>query len=83
MEQICGPLAIEIVPVKHCDFSTPLEKRATAQSGACAEVKFSDYGTEIWFLGTRKCSMITLQFQHLFCLERESSVWRMHRCEFS
>jgi hypothetical protein len=43
MEQSCGPLAVEIVPVKHCDFSTYLAMRATAQSRACAEVQFHDY----------------------------------------
>jgi hypothetical protein len=47
MEQSSGPLAIEIFPRKHYDFSTYLAKRARAQSGACAKVQFSDYGTEI------------------------------------
>jgi hypothetical protein len=45
MKQSCGPLAVEIVPEEHCDFSTYLAKRAKAQSGACAEVQFPDYGT--------------------------------------
>jgi hypothetical protein len=53
MEQICGTLAIEIIPGKHCDFSNYLAKRARAQSGACAEVQFSDYGTELWSPGSR------------------------------
>jgi hypothetical protein len=56
MEQSCGPLAIEIVPGKHCDFSSYLAKRATAQSGACAEVQFPDYGTELWSPGSRNDS---------------------------
>jgi hypothetical protein len=43
MEQRCGPLAVEIVPGKHCDLSTYLAKSARAQSGACAEVQFPDY----------------------------------------
>jgi hypothetical protein len=47
MEQCCGPLAVKISPGKHCDFSTYLGKRARAQSGACADLKFSDYGTEL------------------------------------
>jgi hypothetical protein len=47
MDQSCGPIAIEMVPRKHCDFSTYLAKRARAQSGACAELNFSDYGTEL------------------------------------
>jgi hypothetical protein len=47
MVKCCGPLTIEIIPGKHCVFSTNLAKRARAQSGAWAEVQFSDYGTEI------------------------------------
>jgi hypothetical protein len=47
MEQSCGPLEVEMVPRKHGDYSTYLAKRAKAQSGACAEVNFSDYGTEV------------------------------------
>jgi hypothetical protein len=50
MEQCCGPLEVEIFPGKHCDFSTYLEKRARAQSDACADVQFPDYGTELWSL---------------------------------
>jgi hypothetical protein len=45
MEQCCGPLSVEKIPRKHCDFITYLAKRARAQSGACAEVQFTDYGT--------------------------------------
>jgi hypothetical protein len=45
MEQSFGPIAVENVPGKHCDFSTYLAKRARVQSGACAEVQFPDYGT--------------------------------------
>jgi hypothetical protein len=48
MEQISGPLAVEIFPGKHCNFSTYLAKRARAQSGARAEVQFPDYGTVLW-----------------------------------
>jgi hypothetical protein len=33
MEQSCDPLAVEIFPGKHCDFSTYLAKRARAQYG--------------------------------------------------
>jgi hypothetical protein len=47
MEQSCGLLSVEIVPRKHWVFSTYLAKRARVQSGACAKVQFSDYGTEI------------------------------------
>jgi hypothetical protein len=45
MEECCGPLAVEVIQGKHCDCSTYLAKRARAQSGACAEVQFPDYGT--------------------------------------
>jgi hypothetical protein len=45
MENCCGPLAVEFIPGKHCVFSTYLAKRARAQSGACTEVQFPDYGT--------------------------------------
>jgi hypothetical protein len=51
MEQISRPLTVEIVPEKHCDFSTNLAKTATAQSGACAEVHFPDYGRVLWSPG--------------------------------
>jgi hypothetical protein len=48
MEQRFGPLAIGIVPGKHCDFSTYLAKGARYPSGTCAEVQFPEYGTELW-----------------------------------
>jgi hypothetical protein len=32
MEECCGPMAVEIIPGKNCDFSTYLAKRARAQS---------------------------------------------------
>jgi hypothetical protein len=56
MEQCCSPLAIEIVPGKHRDFSTYLAKRERAQSGACAVVQFPDYGTVLWYTGSRNFS---------------------------
>jgi hypothetical protein len=43
IKQTCGPLAVEMVPGQHCDFSNYLAKRARAQSGAIAEVQFPDY----------------------------------------
>jgi hypothetical protein len=49
-KQCTVPLAVEIVPGKHWNFSTYLAKGATAQSGACAEDQFRDYGTELWHL---------------------------------
>jgi hypothetical protein len=48
MGQWCGPLAVEMVLGKHCDFSTYLATSSIAQSGACAEVQFSYYGTVLW-----------------------------------
>jgi hypothetical protein len=83
IEQCCGPPAVEIVPGKHCDFSTYLAKRARAQSGACAEVQFFNYGTVLWSPGSRKYSRKALRFQHLPCQESESSFWSMRRGEFS
>jgi hypothetical protein len=56
--------------------------RARAQSGACAEVQFPDYGTEIWSPGSRNCSRKALIFHHLSCQESENSVWRMRRGAF-
>jgi hypothetical protein len=53
MEQSSGPLAVGMVPGKHCDFSTYLAKKAGVQSGACAELHFPDYGTVLWSPGSR------------------------------
>jgi hypothetical protein len=47
MEKRSGPLSVEMVPEKHCNFITSLAKRTRAQSGACAEVKFPVYRTEL------------------------------------
>jgi hypothetical protein len=77
MEQSYGPLAVEIFPEKHCDFMSYLAKRARAQSGACADVQFPDFGTVLWSLGSRNCSRKTLRFQHLSSQESESTVRRM------
>jgi hypothetical protein len=79
MEQISGPLAVEIVPRKHCNFSTYLAKRARAQSGASAEVQFPDYRTLLWAPGSRNDSKKALRFHHLCSLESENSVWSMGR----
>jgi hypothetical protein len=83
MEQCCGPLAVEIIPEKHRDFSTYLAKRARAQSEACAEVQFPDYGTVLWSPGSRKYSRRALQFQDITCQVSESSVWLMCSGAFS
>jgi hypothetical protein len=79
MEQSCGPLAVDIMSGKHCDFSTYFAKRARAQSDACAEVQFSDYGTVLWATGSITYCNKALRFQHLSCQECGSSVWRMSR----
>jgi hypothetical protein len=79
MEYCCGPLAVEIVPVKHWDFRTYLAKGARAHSGACAEVQFPDYGTELMSPVCRMCSRKALRFQHLSCQEDEISVFIMRR----
>jgi hypothetical protein len=47
VEQSSEPLAVEIFPGKHCDFSNYLAKRARAQSGARVEMPFPEYVTEM------------------------------------
>jgi hypothetical protein len=79
MDHCCGRLAVEIVPVKHCDFSTYLAKGAKAQCGACADVNL--------LIMEKSCGPLTVEmvsgkhcgFQHLSCQESESSVWSMRR----
>jgi hypothetical protein len=68
-----------MIPGKHCDYITNLPKRARAQSGAWAEVQFPNYGTDVWAPGSRNDSKRALRFQHLSCLECQSSVWSMRR----
>jgi hypothetical protein len=63
MDQSCGPLAVEIVQGKHCDFSTYLAKRARVQSGAFAEVQFPDYGTVLLSPCSRNGSRKALRLQ--------------------
>jgi hypothetical protein len=52
MEYSCDPLAVELIPGKHCDLRTYLAKRARTQSGACADLQFPDYGTVLWSPGS-------------------------------
>jgi hypothetical protein len=40
-------MTVEMIPGSHFYFNTYLAKSARAQSGACAEVQFPDYGTEL------------------------------------
>jgi hypothetical protein len=82
MEHSCGPLTVEILPDKHCDFSTYLANRARAQSGAFAEVQFPDYGTVLWSTGSRKYSRKALRFQHLIGQGRELSLAHAQMCSF-
>jgi hypothetical protein len=79
MEHCFGPLTFENITRNHCDFSTYLAKRARAQSGACAEEQFPDYGTVLWAPGSRNNSRKALRFQHLSWQESESLVWSMGR----
>jgi hypothetical protein len=74
MEECSGPLTVEIIPGKHCDFITYLAKRARTQSGVGVEVQFSGYGTALWSLDSRNCSRKALKFQQLSIQESESSV---------
>jgi hypothetical protein len=83
VEQCCEPLAVEIIPGNHCDFSTYLAKRATARSGVCAVLQFPDYGTLLWYPGSRNCFRKALRFQNLSCPESESSVRSMRICAVS
>jgi hypothetical protein len=78
MEQSCCLLSVEIVPGKHCDFSIYLAKSVGAQSGACAEVNYPDYGTVLWSPGSRNCSRKHFDFS-TYLKESEISVWRMRR----
>jgi hypothetical protein len=78
-EQCCGSLAVEMIPGKHCDFSTYLAKSARIQSGTFAEVQFPGYGTELLSPGSKICSKKALRFQHLSCQESERSVWSKRR----
>jgi hypothetical protein len=82
MEQSCSLLAIEMVPGKHCVFRTYLAKRARAQSGACEEVQFPDYGTVLYSTGSRNVSWKALRYQQLSCQERELSPEHTQRCSF-
>jgi hypothetical protein len=81
MEQCCGHLAVEMVPgmQESTAISAPILPRERSSFGACAEVQFPDYGTDLWAPGIRNEPKKALRFQHLFCQECESSVWSMRR----
>jgi hypothetical protein len=72
-----------MVQGKHCDLRTNLANRARAQSGACANLQFPDYGTELWSPGSRNVSRKALRFQHLFRKVIEFSVCSMRRVAVS
>jgi hypothetical protein len=80
--QFCGPLTFEIFPKKHCDFSTYLAKRASAQSGAWAEVQFPDYGTSCGPLSVENFQESTAIRAPLLPRERELSLAHAQRCSF-
>jgi hypothetical protein len=81
-DQSCGTLAVGSVTGKHCNFSKYLAKRAQAQSVACAEVQFPDYGTVLCSPNSRNCSRKALRFQHLFGQESESSTCACAEVQF-
>jgi hypothetical protein len=82
MEQSSGTLAVEIVPEEHSNFRTYLAKRVRAQSGACAELQFPDYGTVLWSPGSSNGSKKAIRFQHLSCQDSESLFCLMRRVAF-
>jgi hypothetical protein len=83
MAQNCGPLAVEIVQGKHCDFSTYLAKRARAQSGACADVQFPEYRSVLWSPGSRNCSKKEHAISaNILPRERELSLAHAQKCKF-
>jgi hypothetical protein len=82
MEQRCGPLAVEIVQGKHCDFGTYLAKRARAQSGTCAELQFPDYGTELWSPAVENFQESTAISAPILPKERELSLAHAQRWSY-
>jgi hypothetical protein len=82
MEQRCSPLAIVFVPGKHCDFSTYLARRGRAESGACAEVQFPDYGTVLWSPDSRNFSIKYYDFSSYIAKRGEISLAHAQRCSF-
>jgi hypothetical protein len=82
MEQSCSPLAVEVVPEEHCDFSTYLTKRASGKFGACAEGKFPDYGTVQWAHGSRIVPGNTAISAPILIRVRELSLAHEQRCSF-
>jgi hypothetical protein len=79
MKQRCGRLSVEIVPGKHCDFSTYLAKSARAQSGDCAEVQFPVYRTVQWSLGLRRVPGNITILASILQRERELSLAHAQR----
>jgi hypothetical protein len=82
MEESCGPLAIEIFPGKHCDFSSYFAKRARAHNGACAEVQFPDYGTVLWSPVSRNCSKKHCDFSTYLAKKSRAQSGALQRCSF-
>jgi hypothetical protein len=82
MEQSCGSLTVEMIPGKTVIPAPILPRELRAQSDACAEVYFPEYGTVLWVPGSRNWSRKALRFQHLSCKERELSLEHGQRCSF-
>jgi hypothetical protein len=79
MEQSSSLLAVEMDLGKYNNFNIYLAKRTRPQFGACAEVHFPDYGTELWSPDSRIYSKKALRFQPLSYEDSESLFWRMRR----
>jgi hypothetical protein len=82
IEQSSSKFAVEILPLKHCDLSTYLSKRARDQFGACAEVQFQDYGTVLWSLAVEMVPVNIAISAPILPKEREVSLEHAQRCSF-
>jgi hypothetical protein len=63
-------------------FQHLLTKRARAQSGACAEVHFPDYGTVLWSPGSNKFQESTAISAPILPREPELTLEHVQRCSF-
>jgi hypothetical protein len=79
MEESCDPLSVEFTTGKHYDFSNNLAKRARAQSCACAEVQFPDYGTVLLSLAVQMFPGNTEISAPILPTERELSLAHVQR----
>jgi hypothetical protein len=76
-------MAVEIVPGKHCDFSTYLAKSARAHSGAWAEVQFPVLWNRVVVPWQKKLfHYSTVISAPILPSDRELSLSRAQRCSF-